>query len=294
MCHRLCRRRPAPPERVPQLSPHMRLARSAWDDSAGMNVAQESSGILPRIPIQTGHMKSKQEQGFTLIELLIVVAIISIIAAIAVPGLLRARMTGNETSAIASLKVVTSSQVAYSASCGNGGYAATFVDPRHAWRPARPRRSSRRTSARSAAPQKSGYNFTLGAGAGRRPVRTIATARRPDRATTRRRCRRRSARRARARSRSTRATRSGRSARPRRRPSRSRRRRRRFSKRFASHTPVHRRCRAPGCEPATRFSEERDGPLQPRVVAAAIGTRREHQVTFPGWVVGATEVEAAP
>jgi prepilin-type N-terminal cleavage/methylation domain-containing protein len=68
----------------------------------------------------------RHEEGFSLIELLIVVAIILVIAAIAIPSLLRSRIAANQASAIESMRVLGTSEVTYSALYGNG-YSATLA-----------------------------------------------------------------------------------------------------------------------------------------------------------------------
>lgn len=107
-------------------------------------------------------MRNKQK-GFSLIELLIVVAIILIIAAIAIPNLLRSRIAANEASAVSSLRTLNTACITYNSTYGQFPTALTDLQPNTSGNP---------TSTAAdiidqvlASGTKAGYTFTFAPGA---------------------------------------------------------------------------------------------------------------------------------
>ena len=80
-----------------------------------------------RVPRLAAGLEPRAERGFTLIEILIVIFIVSVVAAIAVPRLLRARMAANESAAIGSMRAIISGEAGYAESAAHGAYATQLA-----------------------------------------------------------------------------------------------------------------------------------------------------------------------
>ena len=129
-------------------------------------------------------MNTKKQFGFSLIELLIVVAIILIIAAIAIPNFLRARMAANESSAAASVRDIKTAEILYYNAYPSIGYATALTDLGGA-EPCTPSATSAcmvsdpLSTAGPSTPGKSGYVFSAigsSSGGGKNDIFVIGSA----------------------------------------------------------------------------------------------------------------------